>query len=282
MSASKEFNKARAAFMRRASAPELPASALKLAYIIAYKEMDVETQSTFRSQKALATALNAKERNVRKLLRVLQPFGLVIEPGHGPGSASIYRIEAVPEPVPEAEKRHSSAGIRKTKAALWGTKTGTLGHQKRHSSAAPLNKTLQEESPREDSDSQPADFFDDVKKAIRREDFEEFWRAYPKRVAKEAARRAFAAAMKRGLDPAVLIAGAERYAVERAGQEARFTKHPATWLNAGCWEDEPPGAPVIDQHGRAVAVRETQRDLVQDYIDSLPDEGWEVPSWPRH
>jgi hypothetical protein len=79
----------------------------------------------------------------------------------------------------------------------------------------------------------------------RDERFEEFWRAYPRKVAKEAARRAFAAA---GVDPELLIAGAKRYANERAGEDPKFTKHPATWLNKGCWEDEAssPNGVVLD------------------------------------
>ena len=57
--------------------------------------------------------------------------------------------------------------------------------------------------------------------------------------------------MKRGVDPELPIAGAQRYAGERAGEDPKFTKHPATWLRGGCWEDEPPanGGAVIDQHG---------------------------------
>jgi hypothetical protein len=86
--------------------------------------------------------------------------------------------------------------------------------------------------------------------------FERFWAAYPRRVAKEAAKRAFAAAIKRGADVEALIAGAQRYAVERTGQESRYTKHPATWLNGGCWEDELPGGAVIDQDGNVVAIQQ--------------------------
>lgn len=83
--------------------------------------------------------------------------------------------------------------------------------------------------------------------------FAEFWSAYPKRVAKEQARKAFAAAVKRGADPAALIAGAKRYAAERAGQDPKFTKHPATWINAECWLDEvAPTGPVIDEHGNPI------------------------------
>jgi hypothetical protein len=88
--------------------------------------------------------------------------------------------------------------------------------------------------------------------------FSRFWAAYPRRVAKEAARRAFAAAIKRGADAEALIAGAARYAAERRDQEIRFTKHPATWINGGCWEDEPPGGAVIDQQGNVVAFEQPQ------------------------
>jgi len=69
--------------------------------------------------------------------------------------------------------------------------------------------------------------------------FADFWRAYPRRVAKGAARKAFAKAIKNGVEPAAIIEAARRYAAERAGEEARFTKHPSTWLNGECWDDEP-------------------------------------------
>jgi Helix-turn-helix domain len=89
------------------------------------------------------------------------------------------------------------------------------------------------------------------------EAFDRFWAVYPRRVAKEAARKAFAGAIKRGgALVEALIAGAQRYAAERTGQNPKYTKHPATWLNAGCWEDELPGGAVIDEEGNVVAVEQ--------------------------
>jgi hypothetical protein len=90
------------------------------------------------------------------------------------------------------------------------------------------------------------------------EAFDRFWQAYPKRVAKEAARRAFAKAIERGVSIAALVSGAQAYALLRAGQEPKYTKHPATWLNGGCWEDELPGALVIDPDGNPVAIEQPQ------------------------
>ena len=78
--------------------------------------------------------------------------------------------------------------------------------------------------------------------------FAEFWTAYPRKVARAAAEKAYRRVSRDGLaSEARLIAGARRYAAERLGQDQKFTKHPATWLNAGCWDDEPAHeAPIID------------------------------------
>lgn len=68
--------------------------------------------------------------------------------------------------------------------------------------------------------------------------FAEWWATYPKRVARGRAWAAYQKATK-ATPPETLLEGARRYAAEREGQEARFTKHPATWLNDQCWLDEP-------------------------------------------
>jgi hypothetical protein len=116
------------------------------------------------------------------------------------------------------------------------------------------------------------------------EAFDRFWAAYPKRVAKEAARKAFAKAAENGTDVEALIAGAQRYAAERQGQDQKFTKHPATWLNAGCWEDEAPGAPVIDEHGNVVAFEREQEarpssnksplEIYEEWLEENPSLRW--------
>jgi hypothetical protein len=66
--------------------------------------------------------------------------------------------------------------------------------------------------------------------------FDEFWAAYPRRREKISARTAYDRALKRGTHEEIM-AGVRQYAKERFGQEERYTKHPATWLNAGCWMD---------------------------------------------
>lgn len=65
------------------------------------------------------------------------------------------------------------------------------------------------------------------------EGFAEFWEAYPKKVAKGAARKAFKAASKKA-KPSVLIAALSAY---NFGPETKFLPHPATWLNGEYWLD---------------------------------------------
>jgi len=67
--------------------------------------------------------------------------------------------------------------------------------------------------------------------------FDIFWSIYPRRVEKDAARRAFAKA-KAKATPHVICEGARRYR-DDPFREQEFTKHPTTWLNKGCWDDEP-------------------------------------------
>lgn len=74
--------------------------------------------------------------------------------------------------------------------------------------------------------------------------FDDFWAVYPVRKAKQAARNAWDKALLRvpradRADRArAIVKGAEEYR-DDPGRKPTFTKHPATWLNGGCWEDDP-------------------------------------------
>lgn len=73
--------------------------------------------------------------------------------------------------------------------------------------------------------------------------FEEFWSAYPRKVGKAGARKAWPKACKK-LEAARLVKAADYWTGlwENAGTEAQFIPHPATWLNGERWNDEPPVA----------------------------------------
>ncbi|NEC77233.1 hypothetical protein G3I25_37740, partial [Streptomyces rochei] len=79
--------------------------------------------------------------------------------------------------------------------------------------------------------------------------FEEFWAAYPRKVAKGTARGAWAKAMKRGVSAQHITAAATRAAAQwrAAHTELRFIPHPATWLNGERYDDEPEPTPAQNQ-----------------------------------
>ena len=75
--------------------------------------------------------------------------------------------------------------------------------------------------------------------------FSEFWQAYPRKVAKDAARKAWD---KRKPDEALLKVMLAAIALQKGSRQwleenGRFIPHPATWLNKGQWQDEPEPPP---------------------------------------
>jgi hypothetical protein len=67
--------------------------------------------------------------------------------------------------------------------------------------------------------------------------FDEFWKVYPAKKSKIAAKKAWAKAIKVASADQI-IAGAMVYRTD-ARVLAGYVKNPATWLSGGCWDDEP-------------------------------------------
>lgn len=67
--------------------------------------------------------------------------------------------------------------------------------------------------------------------------FEAFYQAYPRHVGKGAARKSYAAAIKK-TSPGELLVAVERFAVEVAGKDPKFIPYPSTWLNGERWTDD--------------------------------------------
>ena len=88
-------------------------------------------------------------------------------------------------------------------------------------------------------------------------EFDIFWKIYPLKVGKAAAKKAWEKAIK--LDPpAAICAGAFKYA-EDPNRHPSFTAHAATWLNAGRWADEALPARVLTQDEKREAELITSR-----------------------
>ncbi|MEY9837408.1 hypothetical protein [Streptacidiphilus sp. EB103A] len=69
--------------------------------------------------------------------------------------------------------------------------------------------------------------------------FADFWTAYPKKVGKGNARKAWTAALKRGAEPAAIVAAAESHASawQSAGTDKQWIPYPSTWLNGERYDD---------------------------------------------
>lgn len=69
-------------------------------------------------------------------------------------------------------------------------------------------------------------------------DFEKFWEAYPSKVGKDAAFRAFKSVIKKGVTLEILLDGVARYI--RSKPADREWCNPNKWLREGRWKDEVP------------------------------------------
>ena len=84
--------------------------------------------------------------------------------------------------------------------------------------------------------------------------FVQFWRAYPRKVAKPVAMKAFAKALQGGTSLVTILAALDRH--KRSPQwikdNGQFIPHPATWLNQERWNDVvemPQSQPCIQSGG---------------------------------
>lgn len=76
-------------------------------------------------------------------------------------------------------------------------------------------------------------------KEIEKE-FDEVWKAYPKKQGKEAAKKAYIKARKAGTSNLEIIAGLTQYKlfIKANNTADKYIKHGSTWFNQKCWEDD--------------------------------------------
>jgi len=100
-------------------------------------------------------------------------------------------------------------------------------------------------------------------------EFDIFWKAYPKKVGKALALKAFQKALKSGLPTMdILVAKIEK--LRMSGQWKRengqYIPNPATWLNRGGWDDELPEGPGRKLLPQELAQKETEEWLKEQEI----------------
>lgn len=95
--------------------------------------------------------------------------------------------------------------------------------------------------------------------------FEEFWNAYPRKLDKAKAFRAFKSAMKRAKFEDIM-AGVLAYRNDPQ-RNPEFTKYPASWLNADSWENAIAPSPDSEAAERARIRREKEREATKAFLD---------------
>jgi len=96
--------------------------------------------------------------------------------------------------------------------------------------------------------------------------FDEFWKAYPRKVAKPAALKAFNKISPSDALFAEMLAALEWQRLQDQWQKdgGAFIPHPSTWLNGERWRDERPAALAIVKP--KVSFREEQRQRSQQLL----------------
>jgi len=72
-------------------------------------------------------------------------------------------------------------------------------------------------------------------------EFENWYQCYPRKIGPDKARASYEKIIKsKKSNPEDLLEGLKRYCedIKRNGTETKFIKHPATWLNQGCYNDD--------------------------------------------
>jgi hypothetical protein len=83
----------------------------------------------------------------------------------------------------------------------------------------------------------------DAKVSVQEERFDTFWKAYPKKVGKGAAKKAFIKAKVSDnlLSQMLTAIETQRRTHQWQKENGQFIPNPSTWLNQSRWEDEPQG-----------------------------------------
>jgi hypothetical protein len=106
-----------------------------------------------------------------------------------------------------------------------------------------------------------------------RDAFEQWWAAYPRRVAKKHAFKCFERLRKSDELPfEVLMSATAYFARTCVGREMKYIPHPATWLNAGRYDDDPE---ALLGNSRVVAVASVDPPMVIIRRFSPQADAWE-------
>ena len=103
--------------------------------------------------------------------------------------------------------------------------------------------------------------------------FNEWYDSYPRKIGKKAAEKAFNSAIKSGVTIEQLTQGVAAYnqEIKDAGTSTQYIKHPSTWLNQGCYDDD--HAQIV--HDNAGRDNKKPRSIFEIGDEVATRMGWE-------
>ena len=205
----------------------------RLLLVILAEHLNENTRRCDPSIATLAREANATPRTVARLLAELKVAGEIgIATGGGRKHCNAYTITAAENPDsddivcdenPDTRDRVASS---ETLTPVTGFDGETLTNHVRNPDNV-VRRTIRNQK--------------DISHAGEDSDFTAFWSAYPRKVAKPAALKAWRSAKHRP-PLAELLVALDRHKGSEQWQAARFIPHPATWLNGQRWDDQLPTA----------------------------------------
>lgn len=200
---------------------------------VCHRTLDA-THETFVSQQTIAEMVSGSQDFVQKGLSTLERIGIIERHRRtGPGG---YRTSdlIVVNPTYTAVDQ---VGPEPTRPSTYLVDSGDLTRSR----PAPTQSTaVAEENIQRNiqmnTQYTPKPPVGDLNTIDGIDPFDEFWAAWPRKVAKPNGRKAWAKAIKRAT-PETITAAAEAYRDNPHRPSTEFIPHPATWLNRDGWDD---------------------------------------------
>lgn len=99
-------------------------------------------------------------------------------------------------------------------------------------------------------------------------DFEVFWAAYPRKVGKQAALKAYERNVDVPVETLLTVIGREKRTEQWKRDGGQFIPHPATWLNQHRWLDEPTETTDFEHRDKSGDI-----DLIESYLQMRKADG---------
>lgn len=194
----------------------------RLLLLILAEHLNQNTRRCDPSVATLARECKTSRRTIPRLLAQLKAAGEIeINAGGGRNHCNSYTITVAENPDKDVTVSEANPDTRVTVSTA-----ETLTNQVRNTDTR-VTRTIRNQK--------------DISHSADDPDFTAFWSAYPRKVAKPAALKAWRSAKSRP-PLADLLAALDRHKGSEQWQAARFVPHPATWINGQRWDDQLPTA----------------------------------------